>query len=35
MTILPRDAGHQHKTLVTEFNKIFHQTRSTRIRKEI
>ena len=26
MTIPPRDAGHQHKTLVTEFNEIFHHT---------
>ena len=26
MTIPPRDAGHQHKTLVTEFNEIVHHT---------
>ena len=26
MTFPPRDAGHQHKTLVTEFNEIFHHT---------
>ena len=35
MTIPPRDAGHQHKTLAAEFNEIFHHTRSKRIRKEI